>query len=75
MSGALRPRLHSKRSTVLQELSALRKRQEAELRKLVALAVDHVARSQDIAAALGMSRSTLWRRYGSMLRRQRAPRG
>lgn len=57
------------RSGVLRELSALRARQEVELRSLVARAADEGARSQDIADALGMSRSTLWRRYGSLLRR------
>ncbi len=54
---------------VLRELSTLRERQERELRRLVAKAVEEGARSQDIADALGMSRSTLWRRYGGLLRR------
>jgi transcriptional regulator of acetoin/glycerol metabolism len=59
-------------SAVLQELSALRERQEVERRSLVARAVEEGERSQDIADALGMSRSTLWRRYGSLLRRSGA---
>jgi transcriptional regulator of acetoin/glycerol metabolism len=63
------------RSAVLQELSTLRERQEMELRALVARAVDAGERSQDIADALGMSRSTLWRRYGSLLRRGGAQQG
>jgi transcriptional regulator of acetoin/glycerol metabolism len=59
-------------SAALRELSTLRERQEVELRTLVARAVDAGERSQDIADALGMSRSTLWRRYGSLLRRNGA---
>lgn len=54
---------------ILRELNALRRRQEAELLSLVARAVDKGARSQDIADALAVSRSTLWRRYGTVLRR------
>lgn len=54
---------------VLRKLSALRRRQETELLTLLAQAVDTGARSQDIADALAVSRSTLWRRYGTVLRR------
>ena len=54
---------------ILRELGALRERQDAEVRRMVVKAVAAGARSQDIAAALGMSRSTLWRRYGDELRR------
>jgi AcrR family transcriptional regulator len=44
-------------------------RHEAELRRLVTKAVQAGARTQDIADAIGVSRSTLWRRYGAELRR------
>jgi transcriptional regulator of acetoin/glycerol metabolism len=47
----------------------MRERQATEMRDLVATAVDEGARSQDIADALGVSRSTLWRRYPAELRR------
>ena len=40
---------------------------------MVAKAVAAGARTQDIADALGMSRSTLWRRYGDELRRGSPP--
>ena len=60
------------RPAALRELRALRERQETELRRLVTRAADEGARSQDIAEALGMSRSTLWRRYGALIRRSAA---
>jgi transcriptional regulator of acetoin/glycerol metabolism len=59
----------SVRPAVLRELRTLRQRQETEQRRLVSAAASEGARSQDIADALGMSRSTLWRRYGGLLRR------
>jgi hypothetical protein len=57
------------REGVLSELRASRRRHDAELRRLIAIAVEAGARSQDIADALGLSRATLWRRYGDLIRR------
>jgi len=45
------------------------KRHDDELRALIAKAVSAGARSQDIADAMGVSRATLWRRYGEQVRR------
>lgn len=47
-------------------------RHDAEVRRLVAQAVHAGARTQDIADAVGVSRSTLWRHYGPELRRDEA---
>jgi transcriptional regulator of acetoin/glycerol metabolism len=54
---------------VLRELRAVCERHDAELRFLISKAVEAGARTQDIAEALGMSRATLWRRYGAVLQR------
>lgn len=59
-------------SPVLREIHALRERSEHEIRRLVARAISDGARTQDIAEALGVSRSTLWRRYRGELRRDEA---
>jgi AcrR family transcriptional regulator len=48
------------------------KRQDEDLRRLVAEAARAGARTQDIADAVGVSRSTLWRRYRTELHRDGA---
>jgi DNA invertase Pin-like site-specific DNA recombinase len=53
----------------LRELRTARERREAEIQQLVAKALNAGARTQDIADALKISRSTLWRRYAEQLRR------
>jgi AcrR family transcriptional regulator len=51
-------------------LRAVQERRDEEIRRLVGEAVRAGIRSQDIAAALGISRSTLWRRYADELRQR-----
>jgi AcrR family transcriptional regulator len=53
----------------LRELRQARERRDAEIRQLVAKALYRGARTQDIADALKISRSTFWRRYTDELRR------
>jgi DNA invertase Pin-like site-specific DNA recombinase len=57
----------------LQELRQARERRDAEIRQLVAKALRRGARTQDIADALKISRSTFWRRYTDQLRRDEQP--
>ncbi|MGH2881108.1 MAG: helix-turn-helix domain-containing protein [Solirubrobacteraceae bacterium] len=57
----------------LRELRQARARRYAEIRRLVAKALRRGARTQDIADALRISRSTLWRRYTDELRRDDEP--
>ena len=54
----------------LRELRAAQERRDEEIRRLVSEAIRAGVRSQDIAAAIGISRSTLWRRYADELRRR-----
>jgi len=53
----------------LGDLRALCRRHNSELRSAITRCVDEGARTQDIAAAMGISRATLWRRYGEELQR------
>jgi len=52
----------------LLQLRAARQRRDKETRGLIRQAVGEGIRSQDIADALGVSRSTLWRHYSDELR-------
>jgi rubrerythrin len=57
----------------LRELRQARELRDAEIRNLVAKALHRGARTQDIADALKISRSTFWRRYTDELRRDDQP--
>lgn len=57
----------------LRELRQVRERRDAEIRQLVAKALHRGARTQDIADALKISRSTFWRRYTDQLQRDDQP--
>jgi AcrR family transcriptional regulator len=60
------------RVPVLSELRSSVERHDADLRRLVIQAARAGARTQDIADAVGVSRSTLWRRYRAELLRSGA---
>jgi DNA invertase Pin-like site-specific DNA recombinase len=53
----------------LGQLRSLRGRHDDQIRRLLRKCVELGTRTQDIAEALGISRSTLWRHYGDELRR------
>ncbi|HEX4008618.1 MAG TPA: helix-turn-helix domain-containing protein [Solirubrobacteraceae bacterium] len=48
-------------------------RQQAQLRELLIVAAYEGATAEQIARALGVSRSTVWRHYGEQLRRAKLP--
>ena len=54
---------------ILRELRTLCERHNSELRELIVRCMKEGARTQDIATAMGISRATLWRRYGDDLQR------
>ena len=56
----------------LEQLTALPGRHNDEIRVLIGKCLRAGVRTQDIAEALGISRSTLWRHYGEQLRRNDA---
>jgi DNA invertase Pin-like site-specific DNA recombinase len=58
------------RERILRQISTVREKHEAEIRRLVARAARVGVRSEDIARALGIGRSTLWRRYKDDLTRR-----
>ena len=60
------------RIPILSELRSVVERHDADLRQLVMQAARAGARTQDIADAVGVSRSTLWRRYRDELLRSDA---
>jgi AcrR family transcriptional regulator len=57
---------------LLRQLQALQARRDAELRALIAKAAEAGVASGAIAAALGVSRSTLWRHYSDELQQRPA---
>ena len=57
------------RERLLRQLRTMCQRHDEELRAMIAKAASAGARSQDIADALGVSRATVWRRYGDQVRR------
>jgi AcrR family transcriptional regulator len=53
----------------LEQLKSLQGRHDDETRNLIRQCIQAGARTEDVAQALGISRSTLWRHYGEELRR------
>lgn len=57
------------RDRILRQIRTLRSKHEAETRRLIAKAARIGISSEDIARALGIGRSTLWRHYRDDLSR------